>query len=285
MPLADFQKQRCLKVMDKIQKYHISRMFSQPVNPTTDNCPDYFSKITSPMDLGTARKKLDNNEYETVEQWKEDMELIWNNAFTYNGPKALISLLAKEIQTIFRDLTVNFSSDADADWNSQFEKLKSEINSIIKTAPKINSSSKSSSRRNTQTSQQVNSSSQKVNSKKNSNLQNSASKSTQNNSNLMTSSKSSQESVPTQQNLSQNALPTTRAAAPTMTPEEIKTLTEEVNLIEDSDQVQQIIDLVKRMEPSIEGGADDDEFVLEIEKLKDATLFELRALVSQILGR
>lgn len=137
MSLSEYQKERCLKVMDTIQSRQISRMFLNPVNPVADSCPDYFIKIKHPMDLTTCRQKLENGQYENVEQWKNDMELIWNNALTYNGPSALISLLAKELQIFFKELTSNISSDLTSDWNSQFEKLKLELNQAIKSIPKV----------------------------------------------------------------------------------------------------------------------------------------------------
>ena len=36
------------------------------------------------MDLGTVRKKLMNNKYETIEAVLDDIQLIWDNCKTYN---------------------------------------------------------------------------------------------------------------------------------------------------------------------------------------------------------
>lgn len=46
----------------------------------------------------------------------------------------------------------------------------------------------------------------------------------------------------------------------------------------------QIIDLVKRLEPQTASKSDDGDFILEVNKMKDSTLVELRNMVSQILG-
>ena len=40
--------------------------------------------VKTPMDLGTVRKKLMNNKYETVEAVFDDIQLIWDNCKTYN---------------------------------------------------------------------------------------------------------------------------------------------------------------------------------------------------------
>lgn len=38
------------------------------------------------MDLGTVKKNLNNNMYETVEECLTDVQLIWENCKTYNDP-------------------------------------------------------------------------------------------------------------------------------------------------------------------------------------------------------
>jgi hypothetical protein len=70
-----------------------------------------------------------------------------------------------------------------------------------------------------------------------------------------------------------------------MSTDEIAKLAIDVNLIEDPDQVDRIIALVKSMEPSRAIGADDEEMELDVSKLEQPTLFELRVLVNTLLGR
>ena len=70
------------------------------------------------MDLEAARKKLENDEYSTVEEWKSDIDLIWTNTFTFNGNKSLVTVLAKQLQTYFKEITSTLTSDPEADWNS-----------------------------------------------------------------------------------------------------------------------------------------------------------------------
>jgi hypothetical protein len=135
-PLSASQKQRCLSAMDELEKFHISRMFSQPVDPVRDNCPTYFRVIQAPMDLGTARRKLEGDQYSSVEQWKSDVDLIWANTITFNGPKSLLAVLARQLQAAFGDITACLSSEPGADWFAKYEKIKADMNALVKSAPK-----------------------------------------------------------------------------------------------------------------------------------------------------
>jgi hypothetical protein len=134
-PLSASQKQRCLSAMDELEKFHISRMFSQPVDPVRDNCPTYFRVIQTPMDLRTARRKLEGDEYSSVEQWKGDIDLIWTNTITFNGRKSLLAVLARQLQTAFGEVTACLSSEPSADWFAKYEKIKSDMNALVKSAP------------------------------------------------------------------------------------------------------------------------------------------------------
>jgi hypothetical protein len=37
---------------------HYGVLFSEPVDPSRDNCPDYFKVVANPMDLGTVMNKV-----------------------------------------------------------------------------------------------------------------------------------------------------------------------------------------------------------------------------------
>lgn len=57
----------------------------EPVDPIKYNILDYFDIIRNPMDLGTVKKKLSHNCYLKAEEFIDDMTLVWQNCFTYNG--------------------------------------------------------------------------------------------------------------------------------------------------------------------------------------------------------
>ena len=79
--------QLCKKITDEICECPISSVFRSPV-PSNDL--NYHEIIKQPMDLGTIKRKLKTNVYNTVLEWKNDMDLIFDNAIQYNGNESLI---------------------------------------------------------------------------------------------------------------------------------------------------------------------------------------------------
>lgn len=61
--------------------------FYTPVDPNKHNCPDYFSIIQKPMDLGTIKSKLNGGMYSCSQQCISDFELMFDNCFNYNRGK------------------------------------------------------------------------------------------------------------------------------------------------------------------------------------------------------
>lgn len=60
-------------------------VFHSPVDPVALNIPEYPNIIKHPMDLSTVQKKLRNKSYATIQDFDEDMRLIWSNAMLFNG--------------------------------------------------------------------------------------------------------------------------------------------------------------------------------------------------------
>ncbi|KAH0795621.1 Bromodomain containing protein [Histomonas meleagridis] len=111
-------------------------MFASPVDPERDNCLSYFKIIEHPMDFGTVRSKLESDQYKSVEQWKEDVHLIFENSYKFNTRQSLISTLAKQLQQIFNELTETITSNPKMDWLIKLDQLKTELNQMYKNAPK-----------------------------------------------------------------------------------------------------------------------------------------------------
>jgi hypothetical protein len=68
--------------------------FYAPVDPVKLNCPDYFTIIQKPMDLGTIKSKLNGGMYSCSQQCIDDFELMFNNCFDYNrGKNEVVQLI------------------------------------------------------------------------------------------------------------------------------------------------------------------------------------------------
>ena len=90
------EKDYCLKITNKLINHDLTLSFRQPVDPERDRAPGYRTIIHHPMDLGTLKSKLENNEYRNSSEWSHDLILIWTNAITYNQKtKNYLFLLAK----------------------------------------------------------------------------------------------------------------------------------------------------------------------------------------------
>ncbi|EMD32993.1 hypothetical protein CERSUDRAFT_126483 [Gelatoporia subvermispora B] len=57
--------------------------FLKPVSKT--EVPDYYEVIANPMDLQTMLKKVKQKQYKSKKEFKDDLDLIWTNCFTYNA--------------------------------------------------------------------------------------------------------------------------------------------------------------------------------------------------------
>ena len=129
-------QQLCNEVMKKIRSHPVSEMFLEPVDPIRDLAPDYYKTIKKPMDLSTVQSKLDNGIYKSVQEWKDDMHLITNNATTYNGKKSAVGSVAIELQRIFRELSRSINDGPFLTWYNQLMDLKRDLKShaLLKVA-------------------------------------------------------------------------------------------------------------------------------------------------------
>ena len=63
--------------------------FHKPVNRR--QWPQYYEKISNPIDLATIRDKIQKYEYRTADSFLKDFELMKSNAIKFNGPGTIIS--------------------------------------------------------------------------------------------------------------------------------------------------------------------------------------------------
>eukprot|EP01124_Arcella_intermedia_P007856 TRINITY_DN14870_c0_g1_i2.p1 TRINITY_DN14870_c0_g1~~TRINITY_DN14870_c0_g1_i2.p1 ORF type:complete len:127 (-),score=44.61 TRINITY_DN14870_c0_g1_i2:305-685(-) len=91
----------CKKILKNLLQMKESWPFMEPVDPIALKIPNYLEIIKKPMDLSTVNEKLDNDEYESLQMFKEDVRLIWKNAERFNGPKHQITKKAKMLSEVF----------------------------------------------------------------------------------------------------------------------------------------------------------------------------------------
>jgi len=95
---------RCLELLKEFMKLPQSRWFLEPVDPVKLNIPDYPKIIKTPMDFGTIRMNLENNVYESLDQFAEDMRLVFRNAVTFNTMREnIVNIAARELSAKFEE--------------------------------------------------------------------------------------------------------------------------------------------------------------------------------------
>ncbi|ORZ05393.1 Bromodomain-containing protein [Absidia repens] len=86
----------------KKNKYRlINYPFLYPVDVVALNIPDYHTIITHPMDISTIERNLTNNQYDSAEDFENDIRLMFNNCYRYNPPALPIHNMAKDLETVF----------------------------------------------------------------------------------------------------------------------------------------------------------------------------------------
>ncbi|CAG8736597.1 13906_t:CDS:1, partial [Acaulospora morrowiae] len=86
----------------KVLKRHPSVFpFLEPVDPVKYGIPDYYDIIKKPMDLSTVERKLSNLEYSSVNDFANDVRLVFSNCILYNGVSHQYSVFAKELNNLF----------------------------------------------------------------------------------------------------------------------------------------------------------------------------------------
>jgi hypothetical protein len=73
-----------LKIVCSILSRNESLVFREPVDHVGLGLDDYPLIVTKPMDLGTVKKKIENDEYNAVEDIAADIRLVWSNCMLYN---------------------------------------------------------------------------------------------------------------------------------------------------------------------------------------------------------
>ncbi|MEE6468929.1 hypothetical protein FKM82_008427 [Ascaphus truei] len=78
------EMQKCEQILCKLIKYRFSWPFREPVNG--EEVEDYQTVVTCPMDFQTMQSKCSCGSYQTVQEFLNDLKLVFGNAELYNEP-------------------------------------------------------------------------------------------------------------------------------------------------------------------------------------------------------
>jgi len=104
--------EKCTSILRFLLMHEHAWVFSEPVDPDLLNIPDYFDVIHNPMDLGTIEQRLLGRKYRTVEAFKSDIILTFENALQYNQDGTEVHKMANELKAAcLHEFCQVFSSD------------------------------------------------------------------------------------------------------------------------------------------------------------------------------
>ena len=135
-PINDEIKIKLQKILLSIIKLEEAYEFLEPVDYIKYNIPDYPDIIKYPKDLGSIKQKLENNEYKNIQEFLNDVQLVWDNCHTYNPPNNQITKLAEICEKKFKkefEKTFKFSIEL----NDEYSHDNIGINEKIELKDKI----------------------------------------------------------------------------------------------------------------------------------------------------
>ncbi|KAJ7150184.1 hypothetical protein C8R46DRAFT_1008308 [Mycena filopes] len=95
-------EKKCKQLLSVLMKLPESGIFLRPVDPQLDGCPTYFDEIAHPMDFGTISSNLAAHNYDTMEDIRKDIELVFSNCKTFNPPATYPWDCADAVDKVFK---------------------------------------------------------------------------------------------------------------------------------------------------------------------------------------
>lgn len=91
----------CVHILKGLLTHEHGWVFSAPVDPVALQLGNYFDIIKRPMDLGTILTKLEKDSYHTLEDFRSDVCLTFENAMKYNAEGTVVHGMAKVLMKKF----------------------------------------------------------------------------------------------------------------------------------------------------------------------------------------
>ncbi|KAF9998141.1 hypothetical protein BGZ65_006336, partial [Modicella reniformis] len=103
---TDPQLRHCQSILREFSKKSNAEFmfpFMEPVDWEKLQIPEYPKIIKNPMDMGTVRQKLENDEYDEPEQFEEDIRLVIRNCFTFNPAGTPVHAMGLRMEKLFNN--------------------------------------------------------------------------------------------------------------------------------------------------------------------------------------
>ncbi|KAJ7265537.1 Bromodomain-containing protein [Mycena rebaudengoi] len=94
------QKRGLHGILQKLIDEEISWLFLEPVDPVLLGIPQYYEIIPrkDARDLRTIHGALNNDEYDSIDAFTADLELMVQNTIKFNGAESDVGLIALQMR-------------------------------------------------------------------------------------------------------------------------------------------------------------------------------------------
>ncbi|KAE9232418.1 hypothetical protein PF004_g9910 [Phytophthora fragariae] len=120
-------KSRLMPLLTKLMDSEYGWTFNNPVDPVQWNIPDYFDIIKCPMDLGTIKKRLEAEHYNSVEAFAGDVRLVFENCIAYNSSTNKFNIAAKQLLTSFNKSLASLKNQLEKQLFKRCEQRREEM--------------------------------------------------------------------------------------------------------------------------------------------------------------
>jgi len=85
VPIYDHWEKAAKRIILNLWKAENAWIFHYPVDAKAWNIEDYYDIVKNPMDFTTIKEKLSNFDYTNLDEFKNDVNLVFDNCILYNG--------------------------------------------------------------------------------------------------------------------------------------------------------------------------------------------------------
>lgn len=124
--MDDEDLQRCLSITTKLAESIYAFCYKTPPLPDDDDQRNFDKSVSKPMYFDTIITNLQNSAYTTVQSWKNDVNLIFDNAMNYYSPRTMRYDAALELKDRFTDLLSVFDKSEEELWMEKLDYLCNE---------------------------------------------------------------------------------------------------------------------------------------------------------------
>jgi bromodomain-containing factor 1 len=102
--ITPYETKELIKILKNVVRTTSGKNFRAPVRTLWPDFSDrYYSQISHPVDLATMETNLRDQRYPTLDDFKGEVNLIYENSFTFNGDPHMVTAASK----IVRDAIMN----------------------------------------------------------------------------------------------------------------------------------------------------------------------------------